>query len=204
MVRICSPIVQDPVPLNVAHQTRQCGFSSSTNSFVSRKQLTGFLYLCAIHIPQFTMPCHAMPCHAIWRSCLFSILWDYWWRNSGNTYAHVLPRLGVAWMLTRCNTWVNWTLLPTTARRAFGARCTLNCVCKESGSPLLAELVQQDSLLQVFCSQCETAPCHDTALTANTGITPANPDDSTWFFIDKTWTISALMEALETFSPLLH
>lgn len=61
MVKICCPVLQHPVPLSVAYQTRQCGHSSSTDSFVSRKQLARFLYLCTIRVPWLAVPCSAMP-----------------------------------------------------------------------------------------------------------------------------------------------
>lgn len=95
MVKIYCLILQDPIPLGVAHQARQGERSSSMDSFVLRRQLTGFLYLCTMHVPWSTMSFCAMPCHLEGLS-FFHFAGPLLEKHRGSTHdTNVIPCLGV-------------------------------------------------------------------------------------------------------------
>lgn len=209
MVKICSPIVQDPVPLNVAHQTRRCGFSSSTNSFMSRKQLTGFLYLCAIHIPQFTVPCHAMPSHAMpsWRSVFF----PFCGTTGGGTVGTPMQMSCPAWGWLECwrgaiHGWTERscpplpdvplkpTVLWTVSARSLDHHCLLSWCSRtcSSRSSVASVRLLPAMTLQWQPTQGSLQPVLMT--------TPDFP----WTKLELSVPLWGALEALETFSPLLH
>lgn len=83
MVKICSPILQDPIPLNVAHQTRQCRCSFSTLFCV--KETANRIPVSAHHPCSLT--CRALPCYAtaFGRAVIFPFSGIYCWRNTVGT-----------------------------------------------------------------------------------------------------------------------
>lgn len=88
------------------------------------------------------------------------------------------------------------TLLSPTTKCALEPSVLCICVCRESGSPLPAELPQGD-IHPGPRSHLLTLPLE---VVANTGTTPAPPDEGIWASMPLTLTTRALMVALEASS----
>lgn len=103
------------------------------------------------------------------------------WRKKKNPHEKNLMRL---------------TLFSPTTKCALEPSVLCICVCRESGSPLPAELPQGD-IHPGPRSHLLTLPLE---VVANTGTTPAPPDEGIWASIPLTLTTRALMVALEASS----